>query len=159
MGHSDIRMMTASPACSSCLSLPSKEHHICDRLSAGTWEHGMCMQHVLSERVSVSACYRQLCSQKEWVAHLDAEMHMVWEDERPEGERMRADGREEDAWDLGVKHGAAGCEVVSGRAGRGGDDEPIALYDVEKKHRRGGRRGFEAGSGRGRLRRWGLREG
>ena len=47
MGHCEVRMMTASPARSSCRPLPSNEHHISERVSAGTCREWGCRAEVM----------------------------------------------------------------------------------------------------------------
>eukprot|EP00955_Chlamydomonas_euryale_P054214 355743-Chlamydomonas_euryale.AAC.2 len=60
-------------------------------------------------------------------SHLDAQLHVVWEDKRAERQRVWADGCEQDARHLRVQHGATCCQVVGGGACRRRHDEAVPL--------------------------------
>ena len=64
--------------------------------------------------------------------HLDAQLDVVRENEGAEGQAVRADGCEEDAWDLGVDHGAPRGQVVCSGASGGRDNEAVALFYIEE---------------------------
>ena len=61
------------------------------------------------------------------VRHTDTQDHRVWKDDRPERERVGADGRHQDHRILRVAEGASGREVVRGRARRRGDADAVGL--------------------------------
>lgn len=64
--------------------------------------------------------------------HLQLQVDRVWNHDRSEGKRVRADGRDAHAAHLGVDKAAAGGEGVGRGARRGGDDEAVGLRHGEQ---------------------------
>ena len=64
--------------------------------------------------------------------HTDLQQKRVAKDHGAETERVRADGRQQDAGDGRVSEWAAGGEGVCGGAGGGGDDAAVGLDDGEE---------------------------
>jgi hypothetical protein len=64
--------------------------------------------------------------------HSDAQGHAVVEKHGSEGERVGADGGEQDGGNVGVDKGAAGRERVGCRSRRRREDAPIGLHNREE---------------------------
>eukprot|EP00047_Mylnosiga_fluctuans_P012546 m.26788 g.26788 ORF g.26788 m.26788 type:complete len:318 (+) comp4332_c0_seq1:113-1066(+) len=79
----------------------------------------------LSKLVLVASIHGDPCR---LAGHTDLEVDGRWDDDRPERERVRADGRDQEARHLRVHHRAASRDRVCRAAGGRGDDQAVALH-------------------------------
>lgn len=98
-------------------------HHICKRVS--TRADSDIISRLQLDPLSPIETRPRACAGI--VRDAYAQNNGVGEDDGSEGERMRADGGDEDDGVLGVAEGAPGCEIVGCRAGGCSNTDAVGL--------------------------------
>ena len=109
------------------LTPPPRRHHIGERIPRRAHRH-------VVPRVQLDplpAVETRPAAAARVVGHADAQDDRVGEDDGPEGERVRADGGQQNHGVFRVAEGAAGGEVVGCRPGGRGNADAVGLYGGE----------------------------